>query len=307
MEGREPEVTHPYRFGFNGKEKDDEVSGIGNSYTAEFWQYDPRLGRRWNRDPIVKTWESPYVAFSDNPNVFTDPFGDDVKYHDGLKGLKERFDVWRARRRSDDFKAQYNIMKGDHKHNYYFNKTTVNKGGTLVSAEARSSDHVKNNPAINMYYSSVGQGYRIYSVTKEEDLGERQTHGTNAEWGSGTSPKETYSLKHKMPNVDHFEITQYGDRGVNLTIDGQDVTFGQPFKLGGKETSYSATSSYLAGGYEANGQAQKDMGLLTNGTTEFGAMMHISTMSRPIITKVPLNFLGMPLWRRAQENYQQKS
>jgi len=29
-----------YRYGFNGMEKDDEVSGNGNSYTAEFWEYD---------------------------------------------------------------------------------------------------------------------------------------------------------------------------------------------------------------------------------------------------------------------------
>jgi hypothetical protein len=31
-----------YRYGFNGQEKDDEIAGIGNSYTAEFWQYDSR-------------------------------------------------------------------------------------------------------------------------------------------------------------------------------------------------------------------------------------------------------------------------
>jgi len=33
-----------YRYSFNGQEKDDEVSGNGNSYTATHWQYDPRLG-----------------------------------------------------------------------------------------------------------------------------------------------------------------------------------------------------------------------------------------------------------------------
>ena len=41
-----------YRYGFNGQEKDNEVYGEGNSYTAEFWEYDPRLGRRWNCDPV---------------------------------------------------------------------------------------------------------------------------------------------------------------------------------------------------------------------------------------------------------------
>lgn len=67
-----------YRYAFNGMEKDDEVSGSGNSYTAEFWQYDSRLGRRWNIDPVVKEWESPYATFSGNPILFIDPKGDNA-------------------------------------------------------------------------------------------------------------------------------------------------------------------------------------------------------------------------------------
>ncbi len=66
-----------YRYGFGGQEKDDEVSGIGNSYTAEFWQYDSRLGRRWNIDPMSAKypWQSPYATFNNNPIFFIDPLG----------------------------------------------------------------------------------------------------------------------------------------------------------------------------------------------------------------------------------------
>ncbi len=66
-----------YRFGFNGQEKDNEVAGVGNSMTAEFWQYDSRLGRRFNIDPVVKVWESPYACFANNPILIIDPNGDD--------------------------------------------------------------------------------------------------------------------------------------------------------------------------------------------------------------------------------------
>jgi len=69
--------TPGYRFGFNGMEMDDEVDGEGNSYTAEFWQYDSRLGRRWNVDPVVKPWESGYTSFNGNPIIFKDPDGKD--------------------------------------------------------------------------------------------------------------------------------------------------------------------------------------------------------------------------------------
>ncbi len=67
-----------YRFGFNGQEKDDEISGVGNSYTAEFWQYDPRLGRRWNLDPEPQIFISDYVCFANNPVFRIDPLGNKV-------------------------------------------------------------------------------------------------------------------------------------------------------------------------------------------------------------------------------------
>ncbi len=56
-------------------EKDDEVSGDGNAYTAMFWEYDPRLGRRWNVDPITFPWQSGYSVFNNQPVYYTDPLG----------------------------------------------------------------------------------------------------------------------------------------------------------------------------------------------------------------------------------------
>jgi hypothetical protein len=65
-----------YRYGFNGQEKSTEINE--NSYTAEFWQYDSRIGRRWNVDPVLKVWESPYAAFANNPIWFKDVDGADT-------------------------------------------------------------------------------------------------------------------------------------------------------------------------------------------------------------------------------------
>src|SRR5205823_6001178 len=41
-----------YEFGFNGKLKDNEIAGVGNSYDYGFRRYDPRLGRFWSVDPL---------------------------------------------------------------------------------------------------------------------------------------------------------------------------------------------------------------------------------------------------------------
>ncbi|OJX57979.1 MAG: hypothetical protein BGO89_06155 [Candidatus Kapaibacterium thiocyanatum] len=67
-----------YRYGYNGQEKVDEVAGAGNHTTAEFWEYDTRLGRRWNLDPRPVVGVSDYAAFADNPILFSDPKGDTV-------------------------------------------------------------------------------------------------------------------------------------------------------------------------------------------------------------------------------------
>jgi hypothetical protein len=71
-------ASNGYKYGFNGMEKDDEVSGSGNSYTAEYWQYDSRLGRRWNVDVVPKYNESSYATFSNNPIWLVDPSGADT-------------------------------------------------------------------------------------------------------------------------------------------------------------------------------------------------------------------------------------
>ena len=59
-----------YRFGFNTQEKVDEISGEGNHYTAEFWEYDTRLGRWWNFDPNPVEGSSQYSCFQKNPIFF---------------------------------------------------------------------------------------------------------------------------------------------------------------------------------------------------------------------------------------------
>ena len=77
-----------YRFGFNGHEKSDEIKGVGNSYTAQFWEYDPRLGRRWNLDPMPQVTLSDYSTLGNNPVNNVDIKNVDIKgdYFWGLFG-----------------------------------------------------------------------------------------------------------------------------------------------------------------------------------------------------------------------------
>ena len=69
-------ASSEYRFGFNTQEKSTELGE--DSYTAEFWQYDAKIARRWNVDPVNKPNESSYLTFGGNPVYLVDILGDNA-------------------------------------------------------------------------------------------------------------------------------------------------------------------------------------------------------------------------------------
>lgn len=75
MTGRKYQVgSTSYRYSINGQEKESELNeSITN---AKYWEYDSRIGRRWNLDPIFNTDVSRYSIVSNNPIYYSDPLGD---------------------------------------------------------------------------------------------------------------------------------------------------------------------------------------------------------------------------------------
>jgi len=63
-----------YRYGFNGKENDNEVKGIGNQQDYGMRIYDPRLGRFLSVDPLTINypWNSPYSYAEGDPINYED-------------------------------------------------------------------------------------------------------------------------------------------------------------------------------------------------------------------------------------------
>jgi len=67
-------VTGSYRYSINGQEKTPEIAP--NTTTALFWEYDSRIGRRWNLDPKPMIGISDYSVFMNNPIKYLDALGD---------------------------------------------------------------------------------------------------------------------------------------------------------------------------------------------------------------------------------------
>ena len=97
-----------YLYSHNGQEKDNEI--FDGALSAEFWEYDARLGRRWEMDPIIKVWESPYATFGNNPIYYSDVKGLDKggknksiqpKFGKGPRTKKEQRKINRAHRKHE--------------------------------------------------------------------------------------------------------------------------------------------------------------------------------------------------------------
>ena len=69
MPNRGYTASGSYRYGFNGKENDNDVKGNGNEQDYGKRIYDPRLGKFLSVDPLTKTYPqlTPYQFASNNP------------------------------------------------------------------------------------------------------------------------------------------------------------------------------------------------------------------------------------------------
>jgi RHS repeat-associated protein len=67
-------VGPTYRYGFNGKENDNEVKGFGNEQDYGMRIYDPRVSRFLSVDPLTKRypWYTPYQFAGNKPLWATD-------------------------------------------------------------------------------------------------------------------------------------------------------------------------------------------------------------------------------------------
>jgi len=83
MPGRQYSAQSSYRYGFNGKENDNEIKGEGNQQDYGMRIYDPRVGRFLSVDPLQKVFPNltPYQFASNNPIEAVDLDGREFKVY----------------------------------------------------------------------------------------------------------------------------------------------------------------------------------------------------------------------------------
>lgn len=85
MPGRRFSAGNGYRYGFNGKENDNEIKGGGNQYDYGFRIYDPRLGKFLSVDPLTAKYPelTPYQFASNTPIQASDLDGLEADFSKG--------------------------------------------------------------------------------------------------------------------------------------------------------------------------------------------------------------------------------
>ena len=147
--------TASYRYSINGQEKDSELNE--NITTALYWEYDSRIGRRWDVDPVIKPWESPYATFNNNPITQIDPKGlngEDytVKKGDNLTKIAKRL----GKGTTVESLVKLNDIK---------DPNNIKVGQVLKTSQPSSPEVMSGNPELN-FKSSPLTGYNNPSNEK---------------------------------------------------------------------------------------------------------------------------------------------
>ena len=236
-------LNNPYSFHFNGQEADDEIAGVDNIMSAEFWEYDTRLARRWNRDPIVYPYLSAYSVLRNCPIYFID--------HNGLEP------------RMNIFKRGWNWVKGDGW------KNKLNK----ISSDIDESKGV--NSRIHYAKTNDGRDYGYVEWNTESSDGNgKDILNTKNVHADRRTIYDNNVISTTFKKIDRFMKAEGG-------YNKYDWAYNSPIKSMGIGYEFAPISYQIAGGlvkFEFKNQAEQlsnsESGLGTFYTRGIGTISH---------------------------------
>ncbi len=157
MPGRSYSST-AYKYGFNGKEKDDEVKGLGNSLDFGARVYDSRLGKWMSIDPLQKMYPglSPYNFVANSPIMCLDPDGRVITYANAAS-QKAYNEVYRLA--SKEFKAKLDVMQSS-KVEYHVNVNVTSFTSGVIDPDQMGE--------VSYEFHKDGIGSRVMVEVKDE-------------------------------------------------------------------------------------------------------------------------------------------
>jgi RHS repeat-associated protein len=160
-------IASKYRYGFNGKENDNEIMGEGNFEDYGMRSYNPRIGRFFNVDPLAKSYPelTPYQFASDSPIQNIDL--------DGLEGS------WAGYLNGVPREQQDNVIKGIRQGHKKGAITFVTTGAIILDAVYTRGFFMKTLTGAGLL-ESMNESERGYEAQAKGNYGEAHRRFRNA-------------------------------------------------------------------------------------------------------------------------------
>lgn len=235
-----------YRFGFGSHDKDDDLKVVGNHVSFNDYGYDPRLGRRWQIDPVEQVQISGYAVFKNNPNFYADPDGESpismfikAVAKAGIKKAAKEFVENQIKKKL----AAYTSKN--------WGKQLFNDALDFVDATTSTAWYeyvIEVIPVVGDVYgaSKLGkQGYKLWKgLEKFEKVAELGTKAANKAWKNlGDNANVTGKGKDIL---DKF-ITKFNNQGKGLNADDLGGAVKEKFGLSSNGNHLSEATEALSG------------------------------------------------------------
>jgi RHS repeat-associated protein len=244
--------------GFNGQRRDKDIQK--DHHTALFWEYDPRIGRRWNIDPVPKSMVSPYVCLGNNPIMYVDPNGAD----------------WYKNKKT----GGYDWFDGSGRHKGYKHMET----GTWSARNAKNISYYFGDSKDGLIMDS---GNPLETVTVFAKGGKkkpgssiisRSTFGRNLQWSVNRGRElQPYQDIYTRRKIDGLPLKQDGDP-LEYTLNFTEL-----------QTGYKVRNAFREGGAIAAGFFLAPFAVLA--AAESGATYYIYQGGQWIVRKYGVSFM----------------
>jgi putative sterol carrier protein len=262
-----------YRYDMNTQERDATL--FEGAFTAEYWEYDSRIGRRWNLDPVSQISISDYACFANNPVWFNDILGDYVDY----KNFGDKVKVTFKRIFNKKFRKEFNDNKIKTDMTFIYGKKSgapsLNDAKAVWSSPEWHSGN--NTPVSNIEYSTPGFGSDLADVSPinfkitgyiEKDFGKKKQElyfefylpDEKDEQNCYIENSQTLIAKNVKPNTEiKYNNNNYFDK---ITVPG---------------TTFNKTEKINAGVVRSNSGLGGDLSVTVTSSREHGPKMGVSS------------------------------
>ncbi len=219
MPGRTLPTSGGYRYGFNGKEEDDEVKGNGNQQGYGMRIYDPRVGKFLSVDPLTKKYPelTPYQFASNRPI--------DGKDLDGLEYVSFWEDplFWVAHFGEGFFKGEGTAYDMAESFNRNINPYGIIAYGTYGSVTGRD---LTRQASVDRLSSGTNMAANLMLLWSGQELTKAM---------AGATTLESQMIKYEQKTVTSYEIIANAE--VNACKFGEQWGTGASYSASNKTTT----------------------------------------------------------------------